>query len=436
MIQEAIHKNLRHVRSIRNGKFFYGWIVAIAGMVILCAYSSSNSGFGVLLKPLVGELGSSRAIISGAVSTRALFTGILAILAGILVDKFGSRKIMLVSISLFGLGYLLLSTVTDVWQVYLYLGFLAGIGGSAVYTVCIAAVARWFGEKSTPAMAVLTSGYGLGAIITPPLLSLILINFGWRLGFVALGLIILSICSLALIWLRPPPNQNDYLPHGNATMGVGNDINLTSGSTVFEHNNFTLREAMFTRSFWFLAAIFMIHALSYQMLMTHIVADITDAGIKITLAAFALTWIGIMSIIGRLLAGVIVNKIGSKSALVLSLIICIPVLLWLIVAGEAWQFYVISAIFGLGHGLLSPLIPNITTVYFGKKSIGSLTGVQSLTYSIGNMVGPFLAGYIHDVTQSYSWAFGIAAMTTALGSILCLLLKPPVRADSTMWGKR
>ncbi len=431
MSHAIFRKNQSQNKGPGDRLFFYGWVVAIAGMVILFTYNSATNTFGVFLKPLVEEFSSSRAIISGAVSTRAFFNGILAIVVGVLIDKFGSRKILLICISLFSLGLLLLSTASSIWQVYLYFGFLVGIGSSAFYTATISTVARWFGEKSTTALAILTSGYGLGAVITPPLLSLILINFGWRLGFVILGLLVLFISSLALIWLRPAPEQSDYLPHDNTTVRIENNINLASGSTAIEHNDFAFREALYTRSFWFLFAIFVIYALSYQMLMTHIVANATDVGIKITLASFALTWIGISSIIGRLLAGVIASRIGSKAVLTFGFIICVPVLLWLTVADEAWQFYVISAVFGLGHGTTAPLIPNITTVYFGKKSIGSLVGAQSLAYSIGNMVGPFLAGYIYDVTHSYSWAFSIAAMTMVLGSIISVLLKPPKKAGWT-----
>ncbi len=414
-----------------NNRFFYGWVVAISSMVILYAYSSGHGSFGVFLKPLVEELGSSRASISGAISARALTSGILAIVVGVLIDKLGPRKVLLVSISLSGLGFLLLSTLDNLWQIYLYLGFLVGIGGSAIYTATISTVARWFGEKSTAAMAVATSGYGLGTVITPPLASLVLINYGWRPAFVALGLLILFLGPLALVWLRPPPHQREH-PLESKTAPIVENTRLPLESVPYAKNDFSLTEAIQTRPFWFISAIFMLQALSYLLLTTHIVANATDAGIEVTSAAFALTFIGISSIAGRLLSGVIAYRLGSTSTLAVSLFICIPVLLWLIVAKEAWHFYIISTIFGLGTGGLHPLIPNITTVYFGNKSIGSLLGVQVLAFCIGAIIGPLLGGYIFDATQSYSWAFAIAAITMALAFIISLLLKPPIRANSTL----
>ncbi|MFC1902914.1 MFS transporter [Chloroflexota bacterium] len=430
MSPETSQKNLYPAGNTGKGRFFYGWVVAVAGMIILFAHSSGNSSFGVFLKPLVDDLDASRASLSGAVSARFLMIGLLASLAGIACDKFGPRKVMLVSTFLCGLGYFLLSTTSALWQVYLYLGFLVGTGGSAFYTSVVATVARWFGTKSTRAMAVVTIGYSLGAIITPPLASYILTSYGWEAAFMALGFLIVFLCPLALIWLHPVPHESIIPPQFDSSLSLESTA-VSTDDAASGADGLSLKEAVNTSAFWFIFGIFALHALSHQMLMTHLVANATDAGLEVTEAAFTLTCIGFSSLAGRLLVGILAYRFDSKSMLAFSLLITVPALLWLIVAKETWEFYIISTIFGLGSGAMTPLIPNITTVYFGNRVIGSLVGVQVFAYSVGVIIGPVLAGYVFDVTLSYSWAFAIAAMTMVTGFLFALILRPPQRVNST-----
>jgi MFS family permease len=135
------------MNKAHKGKFFYGYVIATACFSIQAVGIGTYISFGVLFNPLISEFGWSRASIAGASSMAFLLMGLLGIVGGRLNDRIGPRKLMTVTGIFFGLGYLLMSRLETVWQLYLFFGLIFGIGLSSVDVISLTTIARWFVRK-------------------------------------------------------------------------------------------------------------------------------------------------------------------------------------------------------------------------------------------------------------------------------------------------
>ncbi|MFC1937989.1 MFS transporter, partial [Chloroflexota bacterium] len=128
-------------------RIFYGYIIIAAAFCIIGLNMGTNRSFGVFLEPVLSEFGWSRAVISGAFTLCLVVSGLLAIVAGRLTDRFGPRLVVIVCALFMGSGYLLMSQVSNIWQLYLFYGVLGGIGMSGFMAPLSSLVARWFVKR-------------------------------------------------------------------------------------------------------------------------------------------------------------------------------------------------------------------------------------------------------------------------------------------------
>ncbi len=400
-----------------GGELSYGWVVALVGSAIVMATNNFHYAAGVFLKPLISQFGWSRAAISGSVSTMSILTGVIGPFTGRLSDRYGPRKLIIIGVLLTGLGYLLSSHISHLWQLYLFIGILFGIGGGFILTPLMATVSRWFGGRAALANGIVLSGFGVAQIIIPPVATYIILQHSWQTCFIILGIAAWGLGILGWSFIKNPP-QNAVNPPPS-----GGDINQATNTPATD--SYTLSESLRTRVFWILFLIQIVAAMCFQMMVVHVVAAAIDADITPEAAAIILTLSGITAILGRLMLGGLASRIGNKIVLSLCLAIQAPVLFFLAGASDLHVFYITAAVYGLAYGGISPIVLAIGTSVFGTKSIGSILGTLQLSYTGGMAIGPLLAGYIFDVTGSYYAAFLSAAAATAMAFLLSLLLKRP-----------
>jgi len=396
-------------------KFFYGYIIVIAGFCIQMVVFGIQTSFGVFFNSLLLEFGWSRATISGAASLLSIMLGVSAIIVGRLSDRVGPRLVMVVSGVLFGLGCLLMSRINAVWQLYLFYGVLAGVGVSGADVMPLSTVARWFVKKRGMMSGILKVGTGVGILAIPLLASWLISNHGWRQSYVILGGIALASIILAAQFLRRDPAEKGLLPYGVV------EVSGSSSDSVEE--SLSLKEAIHTGQFRIFCAICALFYFCMQTVMAHIVLNAIGLGIAVASAATVLSTIGGASIAGRVVVGIIVDKVGSRLSLIICFIILVAALLWLQAATELWSLYLFAVLYGFAHGgffaLLSPLVAEL----FGLTSHGAILGTAIFSGSVGGAIGPVLAGWIFDVTESYQIAFLICAALSVIALILAVLLR-------------
>lgn len=403
-------------------KLSRGWVTVIAGTFIVFIAGNFQYSFGAFVKPLVDNFGWSRAAISGCVTIRSIISGLTSPLVGALGDRYGFRKFILMGIVLVGLGYLLTSRLNSLWQLYLFLGLMTGVGVSSVFVPIVGTATKWFGSKSALANGIILSGFSWAQIITPPTATYLILRYGWETCYVVLGLAALVLGTLAWLFIRTPPDAVKQ-PAEQIQVEKSNDGEARAAS---EHD-YTLAEAVRTPALWILFLILMIVAASYQMIAIHIIAAAIDTGIAPQAAAIILTISGITNTAGRLALGGLATILGNKKVLVLSIAIQAVTLFFLAGARDLYALYIIAAVYGLGYGGVTPITVTLTGSFFGTKSIGSIFGTVNSAYTLGVAIGPLIGGYIFDITGSYYSAFLTAAIATTLAFILCLAVNPPRR---------
>ncbi len=401
-------------------KLSRGWVTVIAGAFIIFIAGNFQYSFGAFVKPLVNNFGWSRTAISVGVTIRSIISGLTSPLAGALGDRYGFRKFILIGIVLVGLGYLLTSRLNSLWQLYLFLGLMTGMGVSSFFVPIIGTATKWFGSKSALANGIILSGFSWAQIITPPTATYLILRYGWETCFVVLGLAALVLGTLAWLFIRTPPDAAKQ-PAEQIQVEESNDGEARAASEY----DYTLAEAVRTPALWILFLILIVVAASYQLVAIHIIAAAIDTGIAPQAAAIILTISGITNTAGRLALGGLATILGNKKVLVISIAIQAVTLFFLAGTRDLYVLYFVAAVYGLGYGGVTPITATLTGSFFGTKSIGSIFGTVNSAYTLGGAIGPLLGGYIYDATGSYYIAFLTAAIATASIFILCLAVKPP-----------
>jgi len=404
----------------KEPKVFYGHIVVAVAFFILAVAWGTIYSFGVFFKPVLAEFGWTRAMISGAYTLYQALHGFLYIFAGRLTDRFGPRLVVTICGLFFGLGFLLMSQISAIWQVYLLYGVAVAVGASGVYVPLVSTVARWFAKRRGLMTGIAVSGIGIGTIIIPPVASWLISNYGWRNSYIIIGCVALVVVVIAAQFLRRDPGQVGQLPYGAEEMKL-------KGSGL-EVQGFSLRRAIRTGQFWIFGAMLFLFHFSQQTVMVHIVPHATDLGVPAVIAAGILSIIGGLSIMGRVGMGSVGDRIGNKPALIIVFTLASVALFWLLLAKELWMFYLFAIIFGFAYGgevaLMSPTVAEL----FGLGAHGEILGTAVFGGTIGGAIGPLVAGHIFDITNSYQPVFLLCVVLSITGLALSLLLYKIPRA--------
>ncbi len=400
----------------RKPKFFYGYVVVLATFCIMVMAGGTWVIFGVFFEPMLTEFGWTRAMLSGATSLRIFITTLLGIAGGRLTDKFGPRLVVTVCGLFLGLGFFLMSRISTIWQLYLVFGVITGAGMSGLFVPMISTVSRWFVKRRGMMTGIVLSGASLGMIIMPPLATWLITTYGWRTAYTIVGLIAMIVIILATQFIKRNPAQIGQLPDG--------ENRVKPESLGLPARSLSLREAIHTRQFWTLCAVFGCLWFSTMAIWVHIVIHAIDLGIPAISAANILAIMGGAGIAGRVLIGSLTDRIGYKPALLIGFTLTVVSLLWLLVAKELWALNLFAVIFGFGTAGLVVLEAPLTARLFGLGSLSVIMGSVEFVSTTLSISSPIVAGYIFDIMDSYQLAFLICAGASVIGLMLSLLLRP------------
>jgi len=331
---------------------------------------------------------------------------------GALNDKLGPRIVLSLCGLLSGLGYILMSQINHLWQLYIFYGVVIGAGISA-FIPMVSTIARWFVGRRSMMTGIVAAGIGVGAFVVPPLANQLILMYQWRSSYMILGIVvIIVVVSLAQL-----------LKHDTTQMGKSNnDKKQTEIEAV--SIPLSLKEAARTRQFWMVFIMLFGSGYCLYTVQVHLAPHATDLGFSSSSAAAILAAMGGASIAGRAILGSIGDKIGNKRAYMLGFFLLAVALSWLIPSTEAWKFYLFAVIFGLGYGNCdtqqSPLVAGL----FGLTSHGLIFGVVSMGYAMGSALGPFIAGLLFDIYKNYQIAFFVCLIISVIGMILSAMLRP------------
>jgi MFS family permease len=394
---------------------FYGYVIVATALCMCIMMWGARFSFSVFFAPVLDEFGWSRAATAGGFSLSWAFTGLLSIAVGKLNDRLGPRMIMTVAGCLVGLGYLLMSTLNSVWQLYLFYGVIS-IGMSAVLVPILTTVAKWFVKMRAFMTGIVLSSSGIALMVIVPVANRIILDYGWRTAYTIIGSVTIVVVVLSAQLLRRDPDQMGKVPYGSD--GKRSTL-LKSGA-----QGLLFKEALHTYQVWLMCFVYFCTYFIYNVLVVHMVIYARGQGISQAQAVAIIAFLGGAGIVGRILWGVFADVLGNRKAMVLSAGLMMLALFWLQVAVDAWILVLVGLAFGFSHGGLatmeSPMVANI----FGMRSHGTILGLVFFADTVGGATGPFLAGYLFDVTRSYHVAFLLCAILGIANLAAILLLRP------------
>ncbi len=410
---------------MKETRYFYGYNVVAASFVIQGISIGSMFAYGVLFAQFEAEFGWSRATISAASSITFLTMGVFGVLAGRLNDTIGPRLLLSVSAVSLGLGFALMSRMQAPWQLFVFYGLLVGIGLSTHDVVTLSTIARWFVRRRGAMSGLVKVGTGCGQVVIPLVAAALIASSGWRTACLTIGVSAGVLLMLAAQVMRRDPHGMGLAPD-NVTPARG----ASGGAPAVA--DITLARAIRARALWTLCIAQLTVFFCLVTVMVHIVPHGIDLGLSAPIAASVLSAIGGFSIVGRLVVGSAIDRIGGRHALMICFVVLLASLAWLQVAMAPWMLFVFAAVYGFAHGGFFTVMSPTVAELFGTASHGVLFGIVLFFGTLGGAIGPWVAGSSFDATGSYRTAFVTLAVLAAIGLTLVSSLKrrePVARAS-------
>jgi MFS family permease len=412
---------------------------AAIGVLALCfLFNFVGRGVGdtymVFLLPLGAEFGWLRSEMTSVYSTLMITSGLAAPLGGMVFERWGPRVLYAGGLALLGTGYFLAGRLHELWQFYLCIGLLGGLGAAAVGMVPAAAlISRWFRHRLTTALGLAYAGFGCGSLLIVPFAQTLIDARGWRGAYEVIGAVLLVLLplSIALPWRRigagapaaavsAGEGQRSTNMPATSAAETSNEPRTVDAPPVAAHHAATprpVRAALHQRSFWLLVQVMFFTAVGMYLIIVQSVAYLVDIGFTPLQAAGAFGVAGMLSVVGMSSAGWLADRFGHRRAATLSFVgttLGIALLFVMSYRSTHWLLVAYVLLFGICQGARGPLIAGLSARLFAGPGQSTIYGVIYACMSVGSGIGALLSGTLHDLTGGYRAAF--------LLSMVCVLL--------------
>ncbi len=393
----------------RNGsepRFFYGWV--IVGYVVANAIILSGVAFlaiGVFIQPLEREFGWSRASISAAFSNSWVVAALMGPVAGRFVDKYGVRPALTIGLLGMAATFAMLSRVESLWQLHavLIIGAVARPFASFIPTSVL--LSRWFVRKRATTLGFVAAGYSIGGLLVP-LVALVVDMTSFRGGFLFNAVLIAALVPAGLLVIRERPADRGLEPDG----GPGDGLVAGGQHSIAVESESTLREALHTPAFWYLALAFTLLFTSQGAFLVHAVPFFESAGRSTATATLLVLALTTTTGVLRAGLGMLVDRAANPHRLAAILTCTMGLAMTIVTLNTSVlaiaAFMPLWAIGMAGGPVFEPLLFLRT---FGAKNFGQILGALGVVEMVGTWGGPVGAGFVFDQTGSYRLALAVGA---------------------------
>ncbi len=410
-------------------RIFYGWwVVAACFLISLYTGGVVFYGFTAFFEPLAEKFNWTYTQISFAASLRGLEAGLLAPIVGMLVDRWGPRRLLAGGAIITTLGLILLSRTASLAMFYGAFILLAVGLNACSSTVFMTAVANWFHRKIGIATGIMLCGYGLSGLLIPLIVRLIDM-YGWEKALTILALGLLATCLPLSLLVRHKPEQYGYQPDDKAPNATipNNSVSQAKIPEV----DIGIRQVLKTRTFWHITAAMLCQMVLLSAVITHVMPYLTSINIDRTRASIIAGAIPLTSIVGRIGLGWLGDRFDKRRMIATAFAMISGGLLCFAIASPRaiWLLTLFLIFFGVGYGGNNTLRASVISEYFGRNNFGAIHGFVLSIMALGGVASPPLAGWVFDNWKTYRpvW-FAFAAL--AIVAVLTAMTIPPVNSKN------
>jgi MFS family permease len=372
---------------------------------------SIRYGYGVLLPEMLPSLAISKTSAGIIYSSYFIAYTILAPVLGMMADRYNTRAILTLFTAVLGVGAILMAYASSVVEASLYFT-LAGIGTSACWAPVMALAQRWVSARRRgTALALIDTGSSFGIVWMAAVIPVIVVNYNWPAGWMALGSLGLLVAGINFVIVRNPPPQQQLL---RPETGQAND----------ESFGVTFRRLLRDTRFWLIGLAYLLTGFSilipFTFLSTYAVQELA---FPYEVATRLLTVIGIGAVVGKLALGSLSDKVGRLRIMILCKVLIAAGTLGMMYAQGFLAMASFTVVFSLGYGTVWAMYAAAASDYFSRELAGSIVGLWTMYLGIGSVLSPIIAGWVADTTGTLAWSFLLAAAGALVALLLLLLVR-------------
>lgn len=394
----------------------YRWLIVAAGALMGCVAIGAMFSLAIFLEPIATDTQWSRAGISSAMTLNFLVMGVSGFVWGAVSDRYGARIVVVIGAVLLGLALVLASRAQSLLAFQLGYGVLVGLAASTFFAPMIALTTSWFDRHRSFAVSLVSAGMGVAPMTISPFARWLISAYDWRTAMFAIGISAWALLLPAVLVVRQPPEA----PRDSSSAQAEGETDLSVWQALRSPQFLVLGLTFFACCAAHSGPIF--HMVSYAML----------CGVAPMAAVTIYSVEGLAGLGGRILFGVLGDRLGAKPVLVAGLLVQAAVIPAYLAAAGLGQFYALAVIFGATYGGTMPLYAVLARDHFGPRIMGTVFGAATMLSALGMSFGPLAGGMAFDAFGSYSWMFigsaivglGAAGMALAFPSQERARLKP------------
>lgn len=423
----------------RRKNTFYGWyLVPAFGAVMLVATTPLFHAMGIWAVAMERAFGWNRTQLSLALSFTRVEGGILGPVEGYLVDRFGTKRMVLIGMIIMGIGWIVFSRINHLlifYFAYLVIALGQGLGSWLALNTMMN---NWFVRRRSFAMGSSNALSRFGALFFVPLLAWLvdpdfLDRPGWSLTAFILGIVTILLAFPLTSLLRNKPEDYGLLPDGDTKEDLErrNKEALASGVKIEQEYDFTVSQALRAPAFWFISFGHGFTSMVLLAFMLHLAPMMTDQGYTLQTAAFVVSAYTAVSMVFQLVGGYVGDRMPKNVALMM-FTLCQALGVFILTFGPSNLFsaYGFALLFGIGFGGRNPISSSIRGDYFGRKNYGKIMGISQVPMNVLLLIGPVFAGLMRDSTGTYQTAFAVLGILAVIGGFCFLFAKKPIHPDA------
>ncbi|MDA1061720.1 MAG: MFS transporter, partial [Chloroflexi bacterium] len=414
---------------------FYGWWVVLAGTAVMTLTGAfSYYGMGVFFNSIREDLGWNAAALGAALSLARVQGGVLAPVVGVLIDRYGSQRLVLAGVLMAGAGFVLLSQTMSIVYFYIVFIFLVQGGVSAgMGNAPTAAVANWFSARRSTALGVMNLGLSLGGILAKPLAEIIT-AFGWRTAFVVAGATVWVVGIPLAFVIRHRPEDYGYLPDGArpevagvapGEAAVASNGGASAAGAAQPEVTYSPRQALRTQAFWSIALMFSARHFVTGSVALFLIPLLQERGMSLTDAATILSLMAFIGMPGRVGFAWLGDRVDKRAVIGFCFVFQSLGLILFTAIGGTLGVVCFLVLYSPTYSGVLPLIPAIQADYFGREWFATIRGLMAPVATVSVVAGPLVVTAIRDFSGSYEPAFAALAVANILALVFVATTRPP-----------